>query len=489
MKLFVASLAILALFACSTVNAPAPAEQSSTTQEIPITSKSPQAIDHFKKGRDLADNLRQAEAAQELDQAIKLDPDFALALAYRGRVTPGPAGLKDMELAAAKTSTISQPERLLVEAMVAQRRGEFAKSAELLKQLTDQVPSDWRAHMERGSQFQFTQKHREAVDALSKATAINPDAGPAYNMLGYAHLLQGESGPAIEAFKRYATLSPSEPNPQDSLGEALMAAGQFAEAEAAFRKAIALSPTFYNAWEGVAYTKFFARDWAGGKEALANARKAASRGSDRIEIDRFAAVALLAEGNTTEGLKQIEAVGKSPDASVVDAAFTPVYRAMALVETSRYREARDVLVKASENFDATTIPPGAYANLIRWAVAVCASAAGLGGDVEAARTDVGTIDKEAATRPDNPGLQSTLQLALGMLAVAQKDQKTARTHFDQCSERDTYCQWQSLVVSQKAGDKAGADASRARLFKIYVRDPVYLYARSSVNRMRPRSSD
>jgi Flp pilus assembly protein TadD len=407
---------------------------------------------------------------------------------YRGIVTPGPAGLKDIEEANAKASGISNPEQLLIQASLAWRRGEFGRSADLWKQLTDAVPGDWRAHMGRGAQLYGSQKYGEAIDSLNKATSINPNAGPAYNMIGYAHLVQGESGPAVEALKRYADVNPNEPNPQDSLGEALMAGGQFSEAEAAFRKSAALSPSFYIAWEGVAYTKFFAGEWAAGREALATARKAATRGSDRVAVDRLAAVATLAEGKTAEGLKQIEAVGKSPDASAVDAAFTPVYRAMALAEGSRYRQAREELVKASESLDESKLPPGARANLVRWGAAVCAAAAGLGGDVEAARSDIAVIEKEVAAHPDDPLLQSTVHLAQGMLAVAQKDLKTARSHFDRCSDPDTYCHWQAFVVSQKAGDRAGADASRARLFRIYVRDPVYLYARTSVNRT-PRQSD
>src|SRR6185295_5305117 len=236
-----------------------------------------EAIEHFKKGRDLSDNIRQAEAAQELDQAIKLDPDFALALAYRGVSAPGPEGVKDLEQANAKAGAASKPEQLLIAALLSGRQGDFAKSQDLWKQLTEAAPDDWRSHMGRGAQLYVLQKYSEALDALNKATALNPNAGPAYNMIGYGHLVQFEPGPAVEALKKYASLAPNEPNPQDSLGEALMANGQFAEAEAAFQKAISLSPAFGVAWEGVAYTKFFRGDWAGGQAAVAKANEAASR--------------------------------------------------------------------------------------------------------------------------------------------------------------------------------------------------------------------
>ena len=48
-------------------------------------------------------------------------------------------------------------------------------------------------------------------------------------------------------------------------------------AEAAFRKALELSPQFWNAWDGIAYTKFYAGDPAGTSEALTKAEQGAPR--------------------------------------------------------------------------------------------------------------------------------------------------------------------------------------------------------------------
>ncbi len=174
MKRLVVSLAAFSFVACS-AQAPAPAQQTQTLKEVPITSKSPEAIEHFRKGRDLSDNLRQAEAAREFDQALKLDPDFALALVLRGTSTPGAAGLKDIEDAEAKSASASKPEQLLIDAILAGRRGEIAKSSEAWAQLAEAVPGDWRVHMGRGSQLVFAQKYPEAIDSLSKAVSINPE--------------------------------------------------------------------------------------------------------------------------------------------------------------------------------------------------------------------------------------------------------------------------------------------------------------------------
>jgi tetratricopeptide (TPR) repeat protein len=174
--------------------------------------------------------------------------------------------------------------------------------------------------MSRGFQFGFAEKYDAQIDEMKKAVDLNPNAGPAYNQLGYAYLAQGNAAAAVDPLKKYASLALSEPNPQDSLGEALLANGQFAEAEAAFRKATSLSPTFSVAWEGVAYSKMFGRDWAGGKEAVAKAKEAASRPADRITAERLGAFGTLAEGKSADGLKQLDALAKSPDASPLDVA-------------------------------------------------------------------------------------------------------------------------------------------------------------------------
>src|SRR5258706_1248231 len=310
MKQLLVALGALSLFACSA--AAPPPEAPKPPAEVPITSKSTEAIDHFKKGRDLADNQRNAEAAQEFGQALKLDPDFVLAMIYHGSVTPAPDGIKEMEQASTKAASLSKQEQLFISAMAASRQNNFAKAEDAWKQAAEALPSDWRVQMALGSQLFFGEKYGEAIDALNKANAINGNAGPAYNMIGYSHLNQGEGAHAVDALKKYASLLPNEPNPQDSLGEALMAQGQFADAEAAFQKAISLSPTFVISYDGVAYTKFFAGDWAGGKAALAKEREAAQRPADRVPADRLAAFASLAQGETADARKRIDTTRESP---------------------------------------------------------------------------------------------------------------------------------------------------------------------------------
>ena len=476
MKKLLVCLAMLPLFGCA-ASTPETA-QKSATRDIPITSKSPEAIDHFRKGQTLFENSRRPEAAAELDQALKLDPDFASARALHGAATPGADGVKELEQAATQASSLPEPERVYIEALLVGRQGDVAKNTQTWTRLTELAPDAWRAHQGLGMALFFQMKDADAAAEFEKAISLSPEAGSAFNMLGYAYLRQGKADEAIDAFKRYVGAMPNEPNPQDSLAEALMAGGQLKEAEAGFRKAAEISPQFWIAWEGVAYSKFFAGDWAGGREALVKSREGAPRGADRIASDEMSAWASLAERKIPEALKELDAAEKSADAQATDVATINLDRAVVLLDAARYRDAVAAISTALNLADNGKLPPFASKNTRQLGLALRSVAEGKMGDAAAAQKTVAALEQESSARPEDPLLQSSLHLARGMLALAQSDAAGAKAHFAQCLNVDVYCRWQEVLAAEKAGDRAGADAARAELLRVYRRDPIYLYVRS-----------
>src|SRR5437763_1944393 len=102
-------------------------------QEAPISAASSQAVEAFKKGRDLADNWRPTEAIEQLKKAIELDPKFAQAHALLGSITPGPPGLRELEQGAALSAGLPETERLGIEIMLAWKRGEREKARPLVR--------------------------------------------------------------------------------------------------------------------------------------------------------------------------------------------------------------------------------------------------------------------------------------------------------------------------------------------------------------------
>ncbi len=307
---------------------------------IPVTSRSPEAVAQFRKGEALLNNLRNAEAAAAFGEALKLDPGFVLARAFHGQATPGPDGLKEIEDAAAAASALPEAERVEIEAMLASRRGDNGAAQKALARLIELAPTDWRGYYAQGVLALTEQRYGDAVQSLKKATELNPkEAAGAQNMIGYAALRQDDAGSAVSAFEEYARTLPQEPNPQDSLGEALLAAGRFKESEAAFAKAIELSPGFWNAHEGMAFARFYAGDWAGGRAALAKAKDTTTRPGDKVGLDGELAAAATAQGKTAEALQLLDASEKTAGAQPSDIAFVPVNRAQTLIVAGRYRDA------------------------------------------------------------------------------------------------------------------------------------------------------
>ena len=229
MRALVCAFAILVMTGCGAPKSETPAATPNAgLATMTITSKSPEAVGHLKKGEILQVNQRTSEALASFEAALKLDPDFVLAHAAHGSATPGPDGLKEIEAAASAASALPPAERSLVEGVLAQRQGEVGKARAAFTSMTTTAPGDWRGHYLLGVLLLGSADYAAAVPALRKAVELDSAAGGANNMLGYAALQQGDVEGAINAFNDYTRTLPNEPNPQDSLGEALLAAGRFA---------------------------------------------------------------------------------------------------------------------------------------------------------------------------------------------------------------------------------------------------------------------
>jgi len=322
-----------------------------------------------------------------------------------------------------------------------------------------------------------------ATAALEQATTLNPKAGPAYNVLGYAYLNMGQNDRAVEAFRKYASLMPSEPNPQDSLAEALMAAGRFDEAEAAFRKAAEISPKFWNAWEGVATTRFLRGDWAGGREALAKARAAASRPADKLTTDVMLAWSQAAEGNVAEAIKTFDAAEKTAVAQKVDAVriFGPLDRAMLLADSGKPAEALEVATAALGNAEKANLPGAMMNDARRFALFIRIDAESRLGRAADVKKTLALIEDEGKKSPSNAELQSMVHHAQGTEAMARGDASAAAQHFSQCNDTDYYCRWQLVQAQEKAGNATAAAAERGRILAANRRAADYLYIRSKLS--------
>ena len=431
MKRLALVVCVLSFPACSSQpgSAPATSLAPAAPARIPVTTKSPDALAHYQKGVAFFENARVAEGLEELRQALALDPDFATARALRGVGTPGPEGLKELEAALAAAANLPEAERLVIEANLAQRRGDQATLAARLQRVTELAPGDYLGFLLLGQEMLTEQKYAEAQQALKKATELNPSNGGAQNQLGYASLRQGDTAAAIAAFEQYARIQPQEANAQDSLAEALLAAGRFEEAESAFAKAIELAPQFWPAQQGIAYAKFYSGDWAGGRAALTKARDIAPRPIDKLSVDADLASAFAAHRDFAQALKVLDAMEKASGLGADEVAFLPVLRGLTQMDAGRPRESLAAIRSALAVADSGTITPGVAGNVRRNALRVRVTVEAVQADAAAAARTSAELDALATAQPNNADAQSVMHYGRAMAALAKGDTAAGLVQF------------------------------------------------------------
>jgi serine/threonine protein kinase/Flp pilus assembly protein TadD len=224
---------------------------------VNLTTESMEAYNYFLRGRDDVENLMASDAKKFLEKAIALDPTFAVAYLYLAAAEYQLVDFRSRDEALKKAKEhagrATEKERLYIEAEYAGTiENDRGKRSRLLKELTDKYPQEKHAHYEFGNHYFANERYAEAVPEFEKAVALDPNFGPAFNMLGYAHARMGNYDKAESAFKRYVAANPGDPNPVDSLAELFLTMGQLDKAESKYREALEARPDFSGSRKGLA---------------------------------------------------------------------------------------------------------------------------------------------------------------------------------------------------------------------------------------------
>lgn len=95
--------------------------------------------------------------------------------------------------------------------------------------------------------FSLLVQGKDAVEALTKATALSPDDAPGRNNLGNALQLGGQLKAALVHFQRAVQIRPDFADAHNNLGNALRDLGQMSEAADSYRRALAVHSSFAEA--------------------------------------------------------------------------------------------------------------------------------------------------------------------------------------------------------------------------------------------------
>jgi len=219
------------------------------------------AYDVYLKGQNLvrtAQNVKgYDDAAALFNQAVKLDPRFALAY----------AGLADAYLrlwnktndsswtqkamgAAREAQALNDnlPEVHFVLGSVDSETGRANEAVAELRRALQLAPNSDEALRRLGNVYAEDGRQQEAIEAFTKATEVNPYSWMNFRDLGAAYFRFGVNEKALAAFQRIIELEPDRATGYVNVGAVYYRMGRWNECIPLFQKAISLdrNPRYYS---------------------------------------------------------------------------------------------------------------------------------------------------------------------------------------------------------------------------------------------------
>ncbi len=226
------------------------ADQAADRPIADVTTDSPEAFKLYSEGLAARTNVRWVDARRLLEEAVKIDPWFALAYLELSIVTRrlGQSGDANRYLEKALQHIDRLPDRqvLLVQAVHAwEIVGDANEAVRLLEDLVSLYPDEEEAHNQLANFYRDSGRFDESLAAAEQALQALPNSGFLRNAYGYELIWHGRYMDAIREFQKYAELSPTEANPHDSLAEAYLISGQPERALEEYARTLELDPSFY----------------------------------------------------------------------------------------------------------------------------------------------------------------------------------------------------------------------------------------------------
>jgi eukaryotic-like serine/threonine-protein kinase len=224
-------------------------EQPQKGPEIEQASTSNvEAYRHYQLGLDYARRYLDSDAIRELEEAVRLDPQFALAymrLADQYRLAGDLKRSKELTLKVDQLqSRLPRYEQLSLQALKANRSGDLESDIAVRQQLVSEFP---RATIDRGilsTLLSIVGKREQGLEILRQGLALDPKNEDLLNFQSYELAKSGDFNGALAADDAYIAVRPGDPNPLDTRGDILFIAGRDDEAVATYRKVLELKPDF-----------------------------------------------------------------------------------------------------------------------------------------------------------------------------------------------------------------------------------------------------
>jgi hypothetical protein len=193
---------------------------------------------------DAADRGHVELARQKCGEALAKDETLAVAHALLSTVAPPELAKTELDRAGDLARRAPAPERLVVEALRAQREGKPADARKIYDQLAQYVPGEARVPLWRGRLRRAAGDLDGAIADFKRVAQIDPKLGIANGELALTLAARGQLEDAGAYAKKYVELAPNEAHALAVVARLALERGDLAEAQAQAKKALTLDDKF-----------------------------------------------------------------------------------------------------------------------------------------------------------------------------------------------------------------------------------------------------
>jgi predicted Zn-dependent protease len=213
--------------------------------ELDISAATLDSRELFERGRDAFHRAWFERADDLLGETVEVDPEFAVAHAYKAAAEAFLYQDPSETIARARrASNATAGERLMVNALVALAQDTYEGVLGALEALLDSHPEDRYARHALGFTLIDLGRAREGIPVLGSLLADFPEFIAAWNHLGYAYLDLGDLDRAEQCFARFVSEDPDNPAAHDSWADLLTEQLRTDQAIASLTRATLLEPRY-----------------------------------------------------------------------------------------------------------------------------------------------------------------------------------------------------------------------------------------------------
>ncbi len=408
-----------------------------------MTTTSLEAFRLYSEGLEARRHLRVSDARRLLNEAVALDPGFALAYLELQELALWQQDEKSYQSLRAKTlehqDRLPPQKRMMLEAVEIWKKDPM-RAEQILREVIERSPDEEDAYLQLAHLYRSNYQVEESLAILERGVVAAPQSGHLRLQYGYGLLWQGRYPEAIHQFEVYSRINPEEANPWDSMGEAYLIAGIPDRALEKYARALEIDGDFSPSHLG--------RAWAFGglgdfRLALAELEAIGASLPPHMtagELSFFRAYLMSRAGRYREAEAVLSRLVGDPKAQAAPGFVTAVHQFRALLDIERGNPAEalaviDAAPKPAPKLTNASKSKGGMGSrqLAAFSMLLGGVAASRSGDVSRAKTYLAELGQ--VHEPRDPRENWWYHLLLGELALASGDPRAAYASFTQGEPR------------------------------------------------------